>query len=126
MMIRFAFVASSVFVAALVFPSIAHAEGVTSAEMAPTTPSPATTPNPDAPVVELSADDHRARIERRTSTTSPTLPILESEDVGSKGFRTGVLAGGIGAVAATVGLFLWLTNGSSAHAEPMFARQAVR
>ena len=48
-------------------------------------------------------------------------PVFESEDVGSKGFRTAVLAGGIGAmsvgvVSATVGLFLWLTNGSSAKA----------
>lgn len=46
-------------------------------------------------------------------------PVLASEDVGSKGFRTGVLAGGIGAVSvgvvsAGVGLFLWLTNGSKA------------
>lgn len=58
-------------------------------------------------------------------------PILESEDVGSKGFRTGVLAGGIGAVSlgavsAAVGLFLWLSNGSNAHAEPGVARQATR
>lgn len=49
-------------------------------------------------------------------------PILASEDVGSEGFRTGVLAGGIGAVsvgaiALTTGLFLWLSNGSSAHAQ---------
>jgi hypothetical protein len=55
-------------------------------------------------------------------------PILESEDVGSKGFRTGVLASGVGlvsvgVVAATVGLFLWLSNGSSARAEPTYARQ---
>jgi hypothetical protein len=47
-------------------------------------------------------------------------PILASEDVGSEGFRTGVLAGGIGAVsigaiALTTGIFLWLSNGSSAH-----------
>lgn len=53
-------------------------------------------------------------------------PILESEDVGSKGFRTGVLASGIGlvsvgVVSATVGLFLWLSNGSSAHASPSLA-----
>jgi hypothetical protein len=50
-------------------------------------------------------------------------PILENEEVGSKGFRSAVLAGGIGfvslgVVAASVGLFLWLTNGSSAHTEP--------
>lgn len=49
-------------------------------------------------------------------------PILESNDVGSKGFRSAVLAGGVGAlslgaVAATVGLFLWLSNGSRAHTE---------
>lgn len=49
-------------------------------------------------------------------------PILESNDVGSKGFRSAVLAGGVGAVsvgaiAATVGLVLWLSNGSSAHTE---------
>jgi hypothetical protein len=49
-------------------------------------------------------------------------PILDSNDVGSKGFRSAVLAGGVGAlsvgaVAATVGLFLWLSNGSSAHTE---------
>lgn len=47
-------------------------------------------------------------------------PILASEDAGSEGFRTAVLAGGIGAVsvgaiAATVGLFMWLSNGSSAY-----------
>ena len=47
-------------------------------------------------------------------------PILASEDVGSEGFRSAVLAGGIGAVsvgviAATVGLFMWVSNGSSAH-----------
>ncbi|MCW5838138.1 MAG: hypothetical protein KIS78_37450, partial [Labilithrix sp.] len=58
-------------------------------------------------------------------------PILESEDVGSEGFRAGVLAGGIGAVTvgavtAAVGLFLWLTNGSDARAEPAVARQAAR
>jgi len=49
-------------------------------------------------------------------------PILHSEDVGSEGFRTGVLAGGIGAVsvgviAVGVGTFLWLTNGSTAHTQ---------
>jgi hypothetical protein len=46
-------------------------------------------------------------------------PILHSEDIGSQGFRTGVLAGGVGAVsvgviAVGVGTLLWLTNGSSA------------
>jgi hypothetical protein len=49
-------------------------------------------------------------------------PILHSEDVGSEGFRTGVLAGGIGAVsigviAVGIGTFLWFTNGSSAHTQ---------
>jgi hypothetical protein len=49
-------------------------------------------------------------------------PILASEDVGSEGFRTAVFAGGLGAVsvglvAATVGLYLWLSNGSSARTE---------
>ncbi len=49
-------------------------------------------------------------------------PILENNDVGSKGFRSAVLAGGVGAlsvgaIAATVGLVLWLSNGSSAHTE---------
>src|SRR5262249_15392250 len=49
-------------------------------------------------------------------------PVLENEDVGSKGFRSAVLVGGVGAlsvgaIAATVGLVLWLTNGSQAHTE---------
>ena len=49
-------------------------------------------------------------------------PILASEDVGSQGFRTGVLAGGVsavsvGVVAVTVGAFLWFTNGSTAHTQ---------
>lgn len=57
-------------------------------------------------------------------------PILASEDVGSEGFRTGVLVGGIGAVsvgaiAASVGLFLWLTNGSSVTTEAPLRAQAV-
>jgi hypothetical protein len=55
-------------------------------------------------------------------------PILASEDVGSEGFRSAVVAGGVGAVsvgvlAAGVGLFLWLTNGSSAHAQTVVARR---
>lgn len=54
-------------------------------------------------------------------------PILESEDVGSDGFRSAVLAGGVGAVsvgvvAATVGLYLWLSNGSNARATEVAAR----
>lgn len=49
-------------------------------------------------------------------------PILQSEDVGSEGFRTAVLAGGVGAVsvgvvAVGIGAFLWLTNGSTARTE---------
>lgn len=49
-------------------------------------------------------------------------PILASEEVGSEGFRTAVVAGGIGAVslgaiALTTGLFMWLSNGSSAHTQ---------
>jgi hypothetical protein len=49
-------------------------------------------------------------------------PVLESEEVGSQGFRTAVLVGGVsaatvGVVSAGVGLFLWLTNGSSARTE---------
>jgi len=49
-------------------------------------------------------------------------PILHSEDVGSEGFRTGVLAGGVGAVsvgvlAVGVGAFLWFTNGSTARTQ---------
>lgn len=49
-------------------------------------------------------------------------PILASEDVGSQGFRTGVLAGGVsalsvGVLAVGVGTFLWLTNGSTAHTQ---------
>jgi hypothetical protein len=49
-------------------------------------------------------------------------PILASEDVGSQGFRTGVLAGGVtavsvGVIAVGVGAFLWVTNGSTAHTQ---------
>jgi hypothetical protein len=54
-------------------------------------------------------------------------PVLESEDVGSKGFRSAVLAGGAsvlaaGVVAAGVGLYLWLSNGSSARTEAVARR----
>ena len=53
-------------------------------------------------------------------------PILHGEELGSEGFRTGVLAGGIGAVsvglvAVGIGTFLWFTNGSSAHAHTQVA-----
>ncbi len=46
-------------------------------------------------------------------------PILDSEDVGSKGFRTGVLVSGVGAlsvgaISVVAGLVLWLSNGSRA------------
>jgi hypothetical protein len=46
-------------------------------------------------------------------------PILDSQDVGSRGFRTAVLAGGlsvlaVGLVTGITGLYLWLSNGSSA------------
>lgn len=61
-------------------------------------------------------------------------PILESEDVGSQGFRNGVFVGGLGAVtagvvAAGIGLFLWFSNGSNAqtggrHEATASARQA--
>jgi hypothetical protein len=49
-------------------------------------------------------------------------PILESQDVGSKGFRSIVLAGGAIFLAAGVlemgmGLYLWATNGSSVRAD---------
>jgi hypothetical protein len=49
-------------------------------------------------------------------------PILQNEDIGTKGFRTGVLAGGIGAVsvgvlAVGVGTFLWFSNVSTAHTQ---------
>jgi hypothetical protein len=49
-------------------------------------------------------------------------PILASQDVGSDGARTGLLAGGIGAVsvgvvAVGIGAYLWFTNGSTAHTQ---------
>ena len=49
-------------------------------------------------------------------------PILHSEDIGSEGFRTGVLAGGIGAVsigaiAVGIGTVLWFANGSTARTQ---------
>jgi hypothetical protein len=49
-------------------------------------------------------------------------PILESNDVGSKGFRSAVLAGGVGlvsvgVVSAAIGLYLWISNGSHARTE---------
>lgn len=44
-------------------------------------------------------------------------PVLASEDVGSQGFRTGVLVGGAGTLAVSAlvvgaGIYLWATNGS--------------
>jgi hypothetical protein len=58
-------------------------------------------------------------------------PILESQDVGSKGFRTGVLVGGIGAVSVgvvstIVGVYLWMSNGSNARAAGEPVRAATR
>jgi hypothetical protein len=52
-------------------------------------------------------------------------PVLDSQDVGSRGFRTAVLAGGLSVLAAGLvtgitGLYLWLSNGS--HATPSIAR----
>jgi hypothetical protein len=49
-------------------------------------------------------------------------PILESQDVGSRSFRSGLLAGGIGVagaglIAAGAGLYLFLSNGSVAHVD---------
>jgi len=49
-------------------------------------------------------------------------PILESQDVGSKGFRSVVLAGGViflamGVLEMGTGLYLWSTNGSSVRAD---------
>jgi hypothetical protein len=49
-------------------------------------------------------------------------PILESQDVGSKGFRTVVLAGGAiflaaGLLEMGMGLYLWATNASSVRAD---------
>ncbi|MBX3264107.1 MAG: hypothetical protein KF782_30830 [Labilithrix sp.] len=235
---RSASLASFALVAALAVPAAARADAPAASDPPATAPPAVTAPAPssdvvtatpsaappassaDAPVVELTADDGRATLERRASTSSPTVPlfetgalsmghwehagvapcqvrldaryayrvagdglvpsdsftlprggdrvrvdarmgssvgrvvgvlataggllamvgggvalaatpILESEDVGSEGFRAGVLAGGIGAVtvgavSAAVGLFLWLTNGSDARAEPAVARQAAR
>jgi hypothetical protein len=50
-------------------------------------------------------------------------PILSANDVGSEGFRTGVLAGGAGGVGlgvllAAAGLTLWLSNGSTLRFDP--------
>jgi hypothetical protein len=49
-------------------------------------------------------------------------PIFENQDVGSKTFRSALLAGGVVFVAAGVvemglGLYLWATNGTSVRAE---------
>lgn len=54
-------------------------------------------------------------------------PILHSEDVGSEGFRTAVLTGGIGAVsigavAVAIGTYLWFTNSSSARTTEVASR----
>jgi hypothetical protein len=49
-------------------------------------------------------------------------PVFESQDVGSKGFRTAVLAGGVVFLAAGVlelgmGLYLWMSNGTTVRAD---------
>jgi hypothetical protein len=49
-------------------------------------------------------------------------PIFESQDVGSRTFRTGLLAGGVsvlslGAIAAFAGIYLWASNGTTIHPE---------
>jgi len=216
------FVAVALGALVLSLPTLAFADDAEPTPAPAPAPPAVAAPKPvaasaDAPVVELSADDGRATIERRSATTGPTVPlletgvlsmghwehqciapcqlkldsryayrvagdglvptdsfalprgqdrvkvdakmgsstgrtlgvlstvggamailgggvalaatpILENEEVGSKGFRSAVLAGGIGfvslgVVAASVGLFLWLTNGSSAHTEPGLPRQ---
>jgi hypothetical protein len=220
---RFLSVAAVVSILSISAVAFADEPAAPAPSAAPAEHSPVKAANPtptDAPVVELSADDGRATIERRAATTGPTVPlletgvlsmghwehaciapcqlkldpryayrvagdglvptdsfalprgqervkvdakmgsstgrtigvlstvggalaivggglmlaatpILENEEVGSKGFRSAVLAGGIGfvsigVVAASVGLFLWLTNGSSAHAEPGAPKSQAR
>ncbi len=49
-------------------------------------------------------------------------PVFESQDVGSKGFRTAVLTGGVIFLAAGVleigmGLYLWMSNGTTVRAD---------
>jgi len=49
-------------------------------------------------------------------------PVFESQDVGSKGFRTGVLAGGVvfltaGVLELGMGLYLWMSNGTTVRAD---------
>lgn len=50
------------------------------------------------------------------------VPIFQSQDVGSAGFRTGLLAGGVtvlslGAIAVGTGILLWANNGTSIQPE---------
>ncbi len=52
-----------------------------------------------------------------------TSPILAANDLGSEGFRTGLLAGGVaavsvGAILVAVGVTLWVTNESTLRFEP--------
>jgi hypothetical protein len=58
-------------------------------------------------------------------------PILESQDAGSKGFRSVVLAGGViflaaGVVEMGLGLYLWATNGSTVRADHGVVSAAAR
>ena len=52
-----------------------------------------------------------------------TSPVLAANDIGSEGFRTGLLAGGVaavsvGAILVAVGVTLWITNESTLRFEP--------
>ncbi len=52
-----------------------------------------------------------------------TAPILAANDLGSEGFRTGLLAGGVatisvGVLLVAVGVTLWATNDSTLRFEP--------
>ena len=49
-------------------------------------------------------------------------PVFESQDVGSKAFRSGVLVGGIvflaaGVLETAMGLYLWMSNGTTVRAD---------
>ena len=56
-----------------------------------------------------------------------SVPVLESQDVGSRGLRSALLAGGVtvasaALVATGAGLYRWATNGSNAHARAISSR----
>lgn len=58
-------------------------------------------------------------------------PFLAEGDVGSQGFRTGVLAGGVGSLAlgtvlVAVGVTLWATNGTSLRFDPTATTTTAR